>query len=330
MTTLTTLMNWTEADAALERANSIILVTHVSPDGDAIGSLLGLMHALRERGKSAEVAVDGGVPDNLRFLPGCEAVMPKLTVGSWDLMISLDASDEERTGLVGAYARAHSGLVINLDHHPTNTLFGDVHLIDPLAVAAAEIVLRWLERSGQQPSQASAHALLTGLVTDTLGFRTANVKPETLGQAQRLMEAGAPLAEIVAQTLVDKPYSSLLVWKAALPSLAFEDGIISAVVARDNLREAGLRDTTDGGLISTLSAVTEAAIAVVFKELEDGRVEISMRSKPGYDVSGVALALGGGGHKQAAGATVDGPLLEARERVLALLRTAHEQANLSA
>lgn len=319
---MTTLMNWTEANAALERANSIILVTHVSPDGDAIGSLLGLMHALRERGKSVEVAVDGGVPDNLRFLPGHEAVMPKLTVGSWDLMISLDASDEERTGLVGAYARAHSGLVINLDHHPTNTLFGDLHLVDPLAVAAAEIVLRWLEQGGHLPSQASAAALLTGLVTDTLGFRTANVKPETLGQAQRLMEAGAPLAEIVAQTLVDKPFSSLLVWKSALPSLTLENGIVSAMVARENLREAGLRDTTDGGLISTLSAVSEAQIAVVFKELEDGRVEISIRSKPGCDISAVALALGGGGHKQAAGATVDGPLIEARARVLEMLRAA--------
>jgi phosphoesterase RecJ-like protein len=319
---MTTLMNWTEANAALERANSIILVTHVSPDGDAIGSLLGLMHALRERGKSVEVAVDGGVPDNLRFLPGYEAVMPKLTVGSWDLMISLDASDEERTGLVGAYARAHSGLVVNLDHHPTNTLFGDLHLVDPLAVAAAEIVLRWLEQDGHSPSQVSAAALLTGLVTDTLGFRTANVKPETLGQAQRLMEAGAPLAEIVAQTLVDKPFSSLLVWKSALPSLTLENGIVSAMVARENLREAGLRDTTDGGLISTLSAVSEAQIAVVFKELEDGRVEISIRSKPGCDISAVALALGGGGHKQAAGATVDGPLIEARARVLEMLRVA--------
>src|SRR5262249_10161434 len=118
-----TILNWTEATEAVDSAKSIVLVTHLNPDGDAIGSLLGLANALRERGSAVmTLAVDKGVPTYLRFLPGSDDVLPALHEGEWELMISLDASDEGRTGECGVYGRAHSQRVINIDHHPTNTL----------------------------------------------------------------------------------------------------------------------------------------------------------------------------------------------------------------
>src|SRR5512145_989397 len=120
---------WLAAAAAVEAASSILVVTHVSPDGDAIGSLLGLTLALRERGKKVTASVDDGVPDFLKHLPEAETVQGKLKHGRWDLMISVDASDEERTGVSGAFGRARSQQVINLDHHPTNTAFGDIFLV---------------------------------------------------------------------------------------------------------------------------------------------------------------------------------------------------------
>jgi phosphoesterase RecJ-like protein len=314
--------NWNEATEAVEQAASILLVTHVNPDGDAIGSLLGLGNALRELGKSVMTVVDGGVPDFLRFLPGARKARSTLRRGKWDLMISLDASDEERTGLAGAYGRRHTAKVINLDHHPTNTWFGQIFLVAPEAVSSTEIVFQWLNQWGRPISRDVAIPLLTGLVTDTMGFRTSNVTAATLGMAQTLIGAGASLPEIMARALVSKPYYTLELWKHALPSARLEGKILSAMVTQENLKQAHAPDVTDGGLVSLLAGVDEAAISIVFKELDDGRVEISMRCKPGFDVSGVAFGLGGGGHMQAAGATIAGPLDAARARVMPLLEAA--------
>ena len=312
--------DWAAATAAVNAATSILIVTHVSPDGDAIGSLLGLGNALRERGKSVDCAVDGGVPGSLGFLPGANMVVGELKNGQWDLLISVDASDEERTGAVGAYGRAHSPQAINLDHHPTNTYFGDIFLVMPHTVSATEVIFHWLGYMAQAVSLDVAVPLLTGLATDTLGFRTNNVTAETLRIATQLIEAGASLPEIMARTLESKPYRMIELWKYALPTVNLQDRVIEAVVSQANLKQVGLDEVTDGGLVSLLNNANEARVAVVFKELSDGRVEISLRSKTGYDVSQVALSVGGGGHKQASGATIDGPLDAARERILPMLR----------
>lgn len=322
-------LNWSGAAQAIDTATSILLVTHVNPDGDAIGSLLGLAAALRERGRRVDTAVDGGVPDFLTFLAGADNVQAELDSGEWDLMISLDASDEARSGQVGAYGRAHSRAVVNVDHHPTNTLFGDILLVHPEAVSTTEVLFRLLNYMQQPLSVTVATALLTGLVTDTMGFRTNNVTAETLRIAIALMEAGAPLHQVTANTLNNKPYKALLLWQRALTSLMLHNGVISVSISQQDLRSADLADVNDSGLSSFLISAREAVISVVFKELEDGRVELSMRSKPGYDVGSIALGLGGGGHVQAAGATIDGPLPVARERVLALLRQAAQRSSVS-
>jgi len=198
-------MNWNEAVDAVERAGSILVVTHIKPDGDAIGSLLGMTIGLREMGKKVDAAVDGGVPDYLRYIPQPETVIGDLKQGQWDLMISVDASDEERTGDAGIYGRAHSVVVINLDHHATNTMFGNIHLVAPEAVSASEIVHDFLVKFEKPISQPVATALLTGLVTDTMGFRTNHVVPRTLELAHQLMVAGGPLVDIMNRRMVSKP-----------------------------------------------------------------------------------------------------------------------------
>lgn len=311
--------DWRVASQAVEAANSIVIVTHVGPDGDAIGSLLGLTNALRERGKTVDCAVDGGVPGFLNFIPGAGSTHDTLKKGQWDLMISVDASDEERTGEVGQYARAHSPQIINLDHHATNTFFGDIFLVMPSAVSATEVIYHWLKHTEHTLTSDVAIPLLVGLVTDTLGFRTNSVTANTLQIATKLMAAGAPLPEIMARTLESKPYRMVELWKYALETVALHGQVVEAVVSQSALKSVGLDEVTDGGLVSLLSKVNEARVAVVFKELADGRVEISLRSKPGYDIAQVAFSVGGGGHKQASGATIDGPLEAARERILPLL-----------
>lgn len=312
-------VQWAEATSAIRAAESILLVTHISPDGDAIGSMLGLYHALSEMGKKVEVAVDDGVPDFLEFIPGWKEVSRRIN-GQWDVMVSLDASDEARTGEAGAFGRSHSAAVINLDHHATNTAFGHIHLVDPLAVSAAEMVYRWLKWMEHPVSLESATALLTGMVTDTMGLRTSNVVPGTLRIVEELMTLGPSLSDITYRTMVSKPYAAIHLWALSLPTVKLQDRLVSAVVRAEDMKKVGYYDATDGGLVSLLAVVEEAVVAVVFKERTDGRVEISLRSNVGYDVSSVAFALGGGGHKQAAGATVNGKVEAVQERVVPMLR----------
>jgi phosphoesterase RecJ-like protein len=327
MTTSNT-TQWAEATYAIEQAQSILVVTHLNPDGDAIGSLLGLVNGLRERGKKVDAAVDGGVPDFLEFLHGSDTVRDVLASGEWDVMVSVDSSDEARSGQVGIYGRARSKIVINLDHHATNTLFGNIFLVKVDAVSATEVVFDWLSHMNLPISRNIAMPLLTGLVTDTIGFRTSNVRPRTLEIAMQLMDTGASLTEVTARTLDTKSYNTIELWKYAMASVAFKHGIIEATVTQNDLKNARISEMTDGGLVQLLITVNEAMIAVVFKELADGNVEISLRSKLGYDVGQVAFSIGGGGHKQASGATIPGPLEAARARVIPLLQEAIKQGKL--
>lgn len=319
---------WTEAVQAVRDAERILLVTHVSPDGDALGSMLGLGNALRQMGKNITCAVDDGVPAGLAFLPGSEGVLGALENGEWDLMISTDASDEERTGRCGQWGRAHSRLVINLDHHITNTLFGDIMLVDPEAAAAAEIAYHWLLKFPLTVDRDAALPLLTGLVTDTRSFSTSSVRGETLLIAESLMRTGVSLSDVVARALDARPYSSIELWKRALPTTRLEGRVIWAAVHYQDVQEVGLTGATDAGLVNLLVTVEEALVAAVFKELADGRVELGMRAKPGFDVGSLALSLGGGGHTQAAGTTIDGPLEAACDRVLPLLHEVVRQGKL--
>lgn len=321
-------LEWERATAAVDAAEHILLVTHFHPDGDAIGSLLGLYNALKERGKSPDAVVDGGVPEYLRFVPGSDAVRPTLLTGEWDLMISLDSSDEERTGVAGVFGRAHSKTVINVDHHPTNTMFGDIHLVQPDAVSTTEVLYGWIEQWGKPLSRDVAMPLLTGLVTDTNAFRTSNVNARTLHLAQIFMESGASLTEVTARTVGSTPYSTIELWRRSLQTIELQDGVISAVITQDMLKQLNLVEPTDAGLVSFMISTNESRVAVVFKEVADGRIELSFRSKPGYDVAQLALSLGGGGHKQASGASIPGPLEAARERVLPLLREVVTQGSL--
>ncbi len=317
--------NWNEAIDVVRNAKTILIVTHVNPDGDAIGSLLGLTIALREMGKPVAAAVDGGVPDYLQYLPQQETIVSDLKQGQWELMISVDASDEERTGEAGKYGREHSAAVVNLDHHATNTMFGNLHLVVTSAVAASEVVYDWLIAFDHPISQPVATALLTGMVTDTMGFRTNHVVPRTLEVAHQLMLAGGPLVDIINRTMVSKPISHILLWKQVFSSVEYKDGIASAIVTLENLKAAELSEMTDAGLVSTLVAADEVMIAVVFKVEPDNKVELSFRSKAGYDVAAVAFALGGGGHKPAAGATVAGTLEEVKARVMPMLQAVIQQ-----
>jgi bifunctional oligoribonuclease and PAP phosphatase NrnA len=323
-------MQFEQASAALDKANSILVVTHIAPDGDAIGSLLGLVNALIERypHKQINAAVDGGVPEFLQFLPGVALVKSELSSGQWDVMVSVDSSDEPRTGKAGAYGRTHASTVVNLDHHATNTYFGQIYLVNPKAVSATEVIFDWLSAAGHPITVNVAIPLLTGLMTDTLGFRTSNVTARTLEIAQALVSAGASMTQISQRALESMSLTTLNLWKRVFSGITLDDGVIWVKLTREDLESAGADETTEIGLSSFLVKVDEARVSATFKETPDSRIELSFRSKPGYDVASVALALGGGGHKQASGATISGTLDEAVARVLPMLKEAVQTGKL--
>lgn len=319
---------WDAATQALQQAQSVLIVTHVNPDGDAIGSALGLANAIKAMDKAVTVCVDDGVPDYLKFLPGADNIQSTLIEGEWDLLISTDASDEERTGLVGAYGREHSQQIINLDHHVTNTGFGDIHLVMTEAVSAAEIVYHWWTASNVPLTLDVATPLLTGIVTDTRGFRVSSVKPATLDVARQLMQQGVSLTEIIARTLDSMSHKTFQLWKLALPEASLEEGVIYTAIKQSYLEHIDEEKLSDGGLISTLIQVNEAMVAVIFKEQADNTVRLSMRCKPGFNVATLAHSLGGGGHKQASGATVTGTLEEVMQQVIPELKAVVAQGTL--
>lgn len=327
---MTTTSIWTNPSQAIAQAQRVVIVTHVAPDGDAIGTLLGMTHILREMGKEVDAAVDGGVPAYLRYIPASQTVHTHLNTGEWDVCLSVDAADEARTGEVGAYARAHSRVMINLDHHATNPRFGDYHLIFPEAVSAAEVAFDWITEGLQRPiHREAAIALLTGMVTDTLGFRTSNVKPRTLQTAQVLMSSGASLTEITARTLDTKSYDSLLIWREALKTLQLEDGVIWAQVPYSAFADNHIDPGVELNLSEFLVKIDEAMIAATFKQEREGHIRLSLRSKLGFEVSTTAQTLGGGGHQQASGASLgDISLKEAVSRVIPMLKEAVKRGEL--
>lgn len=316
---------WQEAVDAIRSAQTILVVAHISPDGDAIGSLLGLTESLKQIGKIVTGALDDGVPDYLSFIPNSDTIVSEIAEDEFDLLIVTDCGDMQRAGQVGTDGQEYSQKTINIDHHPTNPHFGDINLVIPTAVSATEIVFDLLSLMEYDMSDDVAYALLVGLVTDTLGFRVSSTTARTLEIAQTLMQKNAPLAEIMARTLNSHAYAEIELWKSAFSTVQLDDGLISATITINDVKQAGLDKMTDGGLVSHLVNVDEAYVSVVFKEQPENKVEVSFRSKVGFDVGTLARDLGGGGHTQASGCTIVGPLEDIRARVLPLARQVVEQ-----
>ncbi|HID85641.1 MAG TPA: bifunctional oligoribonuclease/PAP phosphatase NrnA [Anaerolineales bacterium] len=307
---------WGEVRQALRVAQRVAVVSHVRPDGDAVGSVLGLGWALRAAGKQVSLALADGVPLNLRHLPGAEDIAPQVA-GEVDWIIVVDASDR---GRVGTALPAEAVVDLNIDHHKTNTAYARYNLVNPEAVSTTAVLVEFIAEMGLPLPQEAAEALLTGLITDTIGFRTANMSPQALRLAADLMEKGADLSTLYFKALVERTYEALRYWGAGLSRLQREGPLVWTALTLADREAVGYPGNDDADLVNLLSAVQGALIAVIFIEQSDGTVKVSWRARPGVDVSGVALQFGGGGHAPAAGATIPGPLSEVQERVLAATR----------
>ncbi len=308
----------TQIERTIRAANRPLLICHVSPDADAVGSLVGMGLGLSRMGLEPLLACSDPIPARFDYIPGSDRIVREVT-DAFDLVITLDCSDRERVGSLAQTAGFDAVPLVNIDHHVTNLRFGDLNLVDADASSTSEIVLRLLERFGLTIDAPLATPLLAGIVADTRGFRTDKATAPVLEAALRLMRAGASLPYISYHTFDLRPLSALLLWRAALARMQTEGRLIWTTIPLEMRRAVGYAGSGDAGLVSFLLSADTADIAAVFIEREGERVEVGLRAVSGLDVSQVALRFGGGGHPLAAGCTVRGTLEEVERKVLAAL-----------
>lgn len=306
-----------EAGRIVSAAQSMAVVSHVRPDGDAIGSLLALTLSLQQQGKQATPVLADGLPSRYGFLPGANLVCRDLPK-SVEAIVAVDCSDATRLSLPLSQQQGY--VAISVDHHATNAHFARVNLLDVEAVATAEILYHWFLDQRFPLDRAVATNLLLGLVTDTIGFRTPNVTPKTLHLAADLVARGAPLAEVYERGLNRRSLAAARYWGQGLQRLEGDSGLVWTYLNSEDRRHSGYSGLDDADLINLLSAVDGARVAVIFVEQPGGKVKVSWRSRADLDVARLAQEFGGGGHEPAAGAMIEGQLNEVVERVLSATR----------
>jgi phosphoesterase RecJ-like protein len=309
------------AVAAIESAKTIVMACHINPDGDALGSLIGLGLAIRQRypEKSVTILSRDGVPEILRFLPGIELVKTHTDQTGHDLAIVLDSGDLKRVGDQVIPTISSAKLQMDIDHHVGEGAFGSIRLLDSTAAATSEIVYDLIHALGVDITTDIACCLLTGVITDTGSFRYMNVTPRTLRIAASLIEAGASPSLIAERVFDNKSFAATHLTGLALSTLDHTpDGRICwAHVHHEDFVKTGATDEDTEGLINFVRAVRGNEIALLFREIRVGMIRISLRCSDGHDVAKIANQFDGGGHKMAAGCSYPGSAQAAQEALVA-------------
>jgi len=291
--------------AVLQEKNSFIVVGHISPDGDAIGSALALYHFLAEQGKQVKVGWGEKIsmPSQYLFLPAqsrLETIAPESATGE-ETLIAVDVATEERLGSAKSLL-AKLNLVINIDHHLDNTCFGNLNLIDPQASSTAEIVYALMKRTGKKIRLNVATCLYVALATDTGQFQYANTTAAAFKMAAELVALGVE-PNLISQNLYEShSLPKLKLLGKALNKAVYEPELklIYTYLDKDDLKETGATPADTERLTDHLRAVEGVNLAMLIKAF-DKEIKVSLRAKDEFDVRALANQFGGGGHKAAAG-----------------------------
>lgn len=319
---------WAAATSAVQGAlrpgAEVLLVCHVNPDGDALGSMLGFGQGLRQLGvEKLQCTFPGplSVPEPLH-MPAMELlVREEEAYASPDLLVTFDAASTGRLGALVDRLKTASMSVV-LDHHASNTGFGKLSLVDPDAAATAVVAARLLERLGVTLDAGIAECLYIALVTDTGSFKFDLTTPEVHQLAARLVATGISVGEISRRIFDTRPFGAVRLFGEVLgrasldPAAAGGRGLVTAVATLDDLHRHDQPPYILEALIDSVRCTAEADVACLLKQVADGEWNVSLRSKGGADVSTVAVAMGGGGHRLAAGFTGHG----SAEEIIATVR----------
>ena len=284
----------------IEESNSIVLAAHINPDGDALGSSLSLYPILKKMGKNVKVFnVTKPLPMYLDFLPNFEKVTDKLPK-NYDLLISFDCGSFDRLGI-----EQRPPFLINIDHHISNTKYGDINIIDPKAASSSQVVYNMLKTNNIEMPQESAVCIYTALVTDTGSFQYESVNEKVFEMAADLVKCGVK-PDFVAKMLFQRDRLSrlrLLAKAYDTIELCCEGKVAFVEVTKEMMEITGaIKDDTDT-IVNSVRAIATVEVACMLREDDDG-IKISLRSKNFADVSKIAVKYGGGGHIRAAGATI--------------------------
>lgn len=314
-------------DTVIDRmieSQALFLATHIHPDGDAIGSLLSLGLGLQQRGKSVYMYNASPIPAVYRFLPGVQEVRQALPPSSgWDAAVVLDCGDIERIGDAADFVCGLPQL-INIDHHVTNTAFGQHRLVDTTACSSAEIVYRLLKRMKVEIDQAIATSIYTGILTDTGSFRFANTNSAAYAISAEMVQCG-----VDPYTVAQHVYGTYSLGRIKLLNMALDSIEISAngklslmTLTQDMFAETDTNPEDVDGMINYAKRIEDVRVAALIMENANGsahkRFHVSLRSDGSVDVAKIAASYGGGGHFNAAGFGVETSLGDLKQIIISI------------
>ncbi|URA10350.1 DHH family phosphoesterase [Thermospira aquatica] len=298
----------------IHKFQRFMVLTHVRPDGDAIGSILALTLYLKKHRKEVWTVLEDNLEEKYRFLSCAQNTYvydEKISAPLVDVVFILDSGDISRIGKVQNWLS--SSLIINIDHHKDNTHFGDINWVDPAASCVGEMLFRWF---GKEAKGEMTQALFLSLATDTGFFRFSNASPEVYRMAAFLLEKGASQTAIYETLYQNRPFQFLRLVEKLLSHLELhnEGKLAISYITEEDMRLAECHDTE--GLLEYLAMIKGVEIFILIKEREKEQISISFRTKTNYDVSILAKEFGGGGHTKAAGCSVTGDPLQWKQTIL--------------
>jgi len=309
----------------IENKQQFGITTHIKPDGDGVGSSLGLCWLLKSLGKSAEVIVRGEIPPAYRSLPGADEIRNIERVdGAYDAVFVIECSDLERPGIAGL----EDEFTVNIDHHATSEHFGTINWIDSTASAVGEMIYNLCKAIGGRVTKEIAECVYMALVTDTGSFHFSNTTDRTLKVASELIKAGARPAEISEAVYSNYPWSRIELMRQVLATVKRdESGKVASMRQTLKMREdAGAVDGDNNGFVNIPLASREILASIYMREVGENAYRVSLRSKGDIDVAKVAERWGGGGHRNAAGLRIEGDWDEAEQELVDAVRDAVEHA----
>lgn len=308
--------------------SSFVIMSHVRPDGDAIGSQVALGSALTAMGKTVYLVNQDGLPESMAFMAGSEKVMtPPAEPLEVDVAIALDTATKPRLGEGALHAASKAKYWVNIDHHISNPAYGDLNIIDATSPATGQILYHLIRALDMPLPDETRDAIYVAVSTDTGSFQYGSTTAVTYELGADLIRRGLDVGKINADTYDNHPFRRLELMRALLNTLEISaDGKLAHWELLDAVRlKLELQPDDSEGLIDMIRSVKGVKVAVFFEELEDGKIRVSMRSKDkSVNVCDVAMKFGGGGHALAAGIRMAGPLEDAKPKVLAELAEALE------
>jgi len=307
-----------ELKSVLLEHERFAVLTHIGPEGDALGAQLAMRYILTELGKKALVLSRDPVPPSLEFLPGASSVQrPSAMHGEQiDLWCIVDCGNLSRIGEDIAQLLPRNPKIINIDHHRDNPHFGQVNFVKE-AASTTSLIYELAHFLNIKITKELATLLYTGIIADTDSFRNANVTPYVMKIGAELLTFGVNPREVAINLYERKSPEELRLWSHVLTNAQIKNGVIWSGISKQIFRETGTHVNDTERLVEELRAVEGIEVAVLFKELDRNEVKVSLRSKGKAVVNGIARLFGGGGHEKASGCLVEGPLTEVQDRVLA-------------